>query len=142
VRNLELGESGDVSVTAQYKNSAGRRGLTLHQANDPQRLRGFLQRVAEAHGSASAKKAKSVLHGSSATPSTTACCLPMRRARPRTVTSTAAKSKERDHTRAMTRSERDHEATSSLRRRSATPSGCGIRATARERFAPLWTCAA
>ena len=39
------------------------RGLTLHQANDPQRLRGFLQRVAEAHGSASAKKAKSVLNG-------------------------------------------------------------------------------
>jgi hypothetical protein len=36
------------------------RGLTLQQANDPQRLRGFLQRVAEAHGSASAKKAKSV----------------------------------------------------------------------------------
>jgi hypothetical protein len=24
VRNLELGESGDVSITAQYKNSAGR----------------------------------------------------------------------------------------------------------------------
>jgi hypothetical protein len=39
------------------------RGLTLQQANDPPRLRGFLQRVAEAHGSASAKKAKSVLHG-------------------------------------------------------------------------------
>jgi hypothetical protein len=30
------------------------RGLTLQQANDPQRLRGFLQRVAEARGSASA----------------------------------------------------------------------------------------
>ena len=39
------------------------RGLTLQQANDPQRIRGFLQRVAEEHGSASAKKAKSVLHG-------------------------------------------------------------------------------
>jgi hypothetical protein len=39
------------------------RGLTLEQANDPQRLRSFLQRVAQAHGSASAKKAKSVLHG-------------------------------------------------------------------------------
>lgn len=39
------------------------RGLTLDQANDPQRLRGFLQRVAEAHGSASAKKTKSVLNG-------------------------------------------------------------------------------
>jgi hypothetical protein len=39
------------------------RGLTLHQANDPQRLRAFLQRLAEAHGSASAKKTKSVLNG-------------------------------------------------------------------------------
>jgi len=39
------------------------RGLTLQQANDPQRLRAFLQRVAEAHGSASAKKAKGVLNG-------------------------------------------------------------------------------
>jgi hypothetical protein len=39
------------------------RGLTLHQANDPQRLRIFLQRVAEAHGPGSAKKTKSVLNG-------------------------------------------------------------------------------
>jgi integrase len=84
------------------------RGLTLQQANDPQRLRGFLQRVAEAHGSASAKEAKSVLH----------CVigyavdngvLPSDATRQvRTVTSIAAKSKARDHTRAMTRSERDH----------------------------------
>jgi integrase len=84
------------------------RGLTLEQANDPQRLRNFLQQVAEAHGSATAKKAKSVLHGvigyavdngvlsGDATPQV------------RTVTSTAAKSRVRDRTRAMTRSERDH----------------------------------
>lgn len=37
------------------------RGLTLGQANDPQRLRGFLQTVADNHGTASAKIAKSVL---------------------------------------------------------------------------------
>lgn len=39
------------------------RGVTLLQANDPQRLRGLLQRIAEARGSASAEKAKSVLNG-------------------------------------------------------------------------------
>jgi hypothetical protein len=64
--------------------------------------------VAEAHGSASAKKAKSVLHGQisyaveNGVLSSDAMC------RVRTVTSTAAKSNVRDHTRAMTRSERDH----------------------------------
>jgi len=213
VRNLELGESGDVSVTAQYKNSAGRwvaaprpqkatrwkarvyvrghdgvrqeivrfgptrreaeasleaavaavfrgadavinptmplleageywlkqiarpdsglgartiadyswtwqkyvdsptsslRGLTLQQANDPQRLRGFLQRVAEAHGSASAKKAKSVLHGVIGYAVDNGVLTSDATRQVRTVTSTAAKSTERDHTRAMTRSERDH----------------------------------
>jgi integrase len=213
VRNLELGESGDVSVTAQYKNSAGRwvavarpqkatrwkariyvrghdgvrqeivrfgrtrreaeasleaavaavlrgadavinptmplleagehwlkqiarpdsglsartiadyswtwqkyvdsttsslRGLTLLQANDPQRLRGFLQRVAEAHGSASAKKAKSVLHGVIGYAVDNGVLSSDATRQIRTVTSTAARSKERDHTRAMTRSERDH----------------------------------
>jgi integrase len=84
------------------------RGLTLQQANDPQRLRIFLQRVAEAHGSASAKKAKSVLHGvigyavdNGVLPSDALRQI-------RTVASTAAKSKLRDHTRAMTRGERDH----------------------------------
>jgi len=63
--------------------------------------------VAEAHGSASAKKAKSVLHGliGYAVDNGVLSSDAMRQVR--TVTSTAAKSKERDHTRAMTRSERD-----------------------------------
>jgi hypothetical protein len=64
--------------------------------------------VAEAQGSASAKKAKSVLHGviGYAVDNGVLSSDAMRQVR--TVTSTAAKSKARDHTRAMTRSERDH----------------------------------
>jgi integrase len=84
------------------------RGLTLQQANDPQRLRGFLQRVAEAHGSASAKKAKSVLHGVISYAVDNGVLPSDATRQVRTVTSIAAKSKARDHTRAMTRSERDH----------------------------------
>ena len=84
------------------------RGLTLQQANDPQRLRGFLQRVAEAHGSASAKKAKSVLHGVIGYAVDNGVLSSDATRQVRTVTSTTAKSGERDHTRAMTRSERDH----------------------------------
>jgi integrase len=84
------------------------RGLTLQQANDPQRLRGFLQRVAEAHGSATAKKAKSVLHGVIGYAVDNGVLSSDSTRQVRTVTSTAAKSKLRDHTRAMTRSERDH----------------------------------
>ena len=84
------------------------RGLTLQQANDPQRLRGFLQRVAEAHGSASAKKAKSVLHGVIGYAVDNGVLSSDATRQVRTVTSTAAKSNVRDHTRAMTRSERDH----------------------------------
>ena len=84
------------------------RGLTLQQANDPQRLRSFLQRVAEAHGSATAKKAKSVLHGVIGYAVDNGVLSSDATRQVRTVTSTAAKSKDRDHTRAMTRSERDH----------------------------------
>jgi hypothetical protein len=50
-------------VTYVDTTTSSLRGLPLHQANDPQRLRVFLQRVAEAHGSGSARKAKSVLNG-------------------------------------------------------------------------------
>ena len=84
------------------------RGLTLQQANDPQRLRGFLQRLAEAHGSASAKKAKSVLHGVIGYAVDNGVLPSDATRQVRTVTSTAAKSNVRDRTRAMTRSERDH----------------------------------
>ncbi len=58
-RSLTIPGSGRSTLTPQSLRSAA----SLEQANDPQRLRSFLQRVAEAHGSASAKKAKSVLHG-------------------------------------------------------------------------------
>jgi integrase len=84
------------------------RGLTLQQANDPQRIRGFLQRVAEERGSASAKKAKSVLHGVIGYAVDNGVLPSDATRQVRTVTSTAAKSKVRDHTRAMTRSERDN----------------------------------
>lgn len=94
-------------ATYVESNTSSIRGLTLGQANDPQRLRGFLQRVAEAHGSASAKKTKSVLNGmlgfaveSGVLPSNA-----MRQVR--TVTAIAPRETERDHTRAMTRVERD-----------------------------------
>ena len=82
------------------------RGLTLDQANDPQRLRVFLQRVAEAHGSASAKKAKSVLNGCSPMPWTAACwpATPCARSVP---SPRRRLGRRRDHTRAMTRGERD-----------------------------------
>src|SRR5215203_5538351 len=84
------------------------RGLTLQQANDPQRIRGFLQRVAEAHGPASAKKAKSVLHGVIGYAVDNGVLSTDATRQVRTISSTAPKSKERDHTRAMTRTERDH----------------------------------
>ncbi len=83
------------------------RGLTLQQANDPQRLRGFLQRVAEAHGSASAKKAKSVLNGVLAYAVDNGVLASNAMRQVRTVTSTTPRSVSRDHTRAMTRAERD-----------------------------------
>ena len=83
------------------------RGLTLQQANDPQRLRAFLQRVAEAHGSASAKKAKSVLNGVLAYAVDNGVLASNAMRQVRTVTSTTPRSVGRDHTRAMTRAERD-----------------------------------
>lgn len=83
------------------------RGLTLHQANDPQRLRGFLQRVAEAHGSASAKKSKSVLNGVLAYAVDSGVLTSNAMRQVRTVTSTSRHPAQRDHTRAMTRAERD-----------------------------------
>ena len=64
--------------------------------------------MAEAHGSASAKKAKSILHGVIGYAVDNGVLFSDATRQVRTVTSTAAKSKERDHTRAMTRSERDH----------------------------------
>jgi hypothetical protein len=59
----------------------------------------LLQRVAEAHGSASAKEAKSVLHGAIGSAVDNGVLSNDATRQVRTVTSTAAKSKERDHTR-------------------------------------------
>ena len=67
----------------------------------------FLQRVAEAHGSASAKKAKSVLNGVLAYAVDNGVLASNAMRQVRTVTSTTPRSVSRDHTRAMTRSERD-----------------------------------
>ena len=45
------------------KTGSSLRGLTLEQANDPQRLRAFLQGVADNHGTGAAQQARSVLMG-------------------------------------------------------------------------------
>jgi hypothetical protein len=83
------------------------RGHTLDQANDPQRPRVFLQRVAEAHGSVSAKKAKSVLHGVLAYAVDCGVLASNVMRQVRTVASAASRTAQRDHPRAMTRGERD-----------------------------------
>src|SRR4051794_41789727 len=82
-------------------------GLTLHQANDPQRLRVFLQRVAEAHGSGSAKKTKSVLNGvlAHAVDSGVLASNAMRQVR--AVTATQPRRAQRGHTRALAPPGRD-----------------------------------
>ena len=79
------------------------RGLTLQQANDPQRLRSFLQRVAEAHGSASAKNAKSVLHGVIGYAVDNGVLSSDATRQVRTVTTTAARSNERGLLKALTK---------------------------------------
>jgi integrase len=83
-------------------------GLTLLQANDPQRLRIFLQGIAESRGTASAKKIKAVLSGvlEYAVENGVLSDNAMRRVR--TVKAAVPKPTVRDHTRAMTRAERDH----------------------------------
>lgn len=83
------------------------RGLTLAQANDPQRLRGFLQRVAEANGSGSAKKVKSVLNGVLGYAVENGVLKTNALRQVRTVRATTPRPTERDHSRAMTRGERD-----------------------------------
>jgi hypothetical protein len=75
--------------------------MALTRYSSIERLRGFLQRVAEAHGSASAKKAKSVLHGVIGYAVDNGVLPSDATRQVRTVTSTAAKSKVRDHTRAL-----------------------------------------
>lgn len=83
------------------------RGLTLKQANDPQRLRGFLQAVADNHGTGSAKMTRSVLMGvlRLAVDNGVLSNSAMPQVRP--VKSQMTKEDPRDRERAMTREERD-----------------------------------
>ncbi|MBB3325496.1 tyrosine-type recombinase/integrase [Microlunatus antarcticus] len=83
------------------------RGLSLAQANDPQRLRIFLQRLADASGTGTAKTAKTVLSNilGQAVDNGTLQMNAMRQVRP--VRSETVKVEVRDHRRALTREERD-----------------------------------
>ena len=83
------------------------RGLTLGQANDPQRLRIFLQQVADAHGTGAAKITRTVLSNvlNFAVDSGVLTSNAIRQVR--AIRSQASKSDERDRTRAFTRGERD-----------------------------------
>ena len=84
------------------------RGLTLAQVNNPQRLRTFLQGVADGHGTGSAKIAKSVLSGilGSAVNDGILAGNAVRQVRP-VKSQTPSKASERDTRRAFTRDERD-----------------------------------
>lgn len=73
VRELKRADSGKAATTVrQYERTwrryvlaapNGIRNFTVEQVNDPQRLRRFLQGVADAHGTASAKLARAVVSG-------------------------------------------------------------------------------
>jgi len=84
------------------------RGLTLAQANDPQRLRAFLQAVADDHGTAAAKIAKTVLSGilGQAVNDGVLSMNAVRQVRP-VKAQTPSATTERDTRRAFTRAERD-----------------------------------
>jgi integrase len=84
------------------------RGLTLAQANDPQRLRAFLQAVADRHGTGAAKISRSVLAGiiGLAIDNGTLTTNALRQLRP-VKAQTVKAAKERDTSRAFTREERD-----------------------------------
>jgi hypothetical protein len=84
------------------------RRLTLAQANDPQRLRLFLQGIADSRGTVSAQKTKALLSNvlEYAVDNDVLADNAMRRVR--AVKAKVPKPKARDHTRAMTRAERDH----------------------------------
>jgi integrase len=103
-------------TVSDYTSSFGRhvdadgssiRGLTLKQANDPQRLRMFLEQLADARGPGAAKTCKSVLSGilgyavsNGVLPVNAARQVSRPRAR-------MPKPQVRDRTRAMTKDERD-----------------------------------
>lgn len=84
------------------------RGLTLEQANDPQRLRIFLQTLADRRGTSASKLTRSVLSNilNFAVDSGVLTSNAMRQVR--AVKSQNPKVDQRDRTRAFTRAERDH----------------------------------
>lgn len=101
---------------ADYTSSFGRhvdangsslRGVTLEQANDPQRLRIFLQALADRRGTGAAKLARSVISNvlNFAVDNGVLTSNAMRQVR--TVRSQTQRVDPRDRTRAFTRSERD-----------------------------------
>lgn len=83
------------------------RGLTLDQANDPQRLRIFLQTLADRRGTGAAKMARSVISNilNFAVDSGVLASNAMRQVR--SVKSQTPRADKRDRTRAFTRAERD-----------------------------------
>jgi integrase len=84
--------------------------LPLRLANDPQRLRGLLQRVADGHGTATAKTTKSVLSGILGLAVANGVLQTNALLQVKPVTAASSESQEgpkRDHTRAFTLAERD-----------------------------------
>lgn len=99
------------STFSRYIDIAGSsiRGLTLAQANDPQRLRTFLQKVADRHGTGAAKMSKSVLSSvlNYAVNNGALTTNASRQVRPVRSQATRPNPRGRDTTRAFTREERD-----------------------------------
>lgn len=83
------------------------RGLTLEQANDPQRLRLFLERLADERGSGSAKTCKSVLSGILGYAVRNGVLLTNATRQVPPPRAKVAKPQTRDRSRAMTKAERD-----------------------------------
>jgi integrase len=86
------------------------RGLTLAQVNDPQRLRTFLQTVADKHGTGASKMSRSVLSGilGFAIDNGTLTTNALRQIRAVKAQVVKTPVRERDTTRALTKDERDH----------------------------------
>lgn len=83
------------------------RGLSLQQANNPQRLRAFLQRTADERGTGTAKICRTVLTGILGLAVDNGVLESSAMLQIRTVKSQVPKSSDRDHSRALTRAERD-----------------------------------
>lgn len=117
VEQIERSDSGLSARTVQDYSAAWRRyvlaegspirGLTLEQVNDPQRLTGFLRRVADHHGDGASKQARSVMAGvlRYAVDAGVLTTNAMRQVR--ATKSQNPKPSKRDHERAFTRAERD-----------------------------------